>query len=134
MSYRVWGWGEAGEAWRSAFVRAPYLRESTLLLGVLAETFETAITWNHFDALVSDVTAATSEALQRVCGGGTVTCRLTHVSDGCAPYLAVLAPARRGSEVAQWDDIKAAASEALAGAKAAVDPAGVLNPGILLGT
>ncbi len=159
--------GEAGEAWRSTFVRAPYLRESLLLLGVLVETFETAITWDRFDALVADVTAATTDALRRVCGGGTVTCRLTHVyADGCAPYFTVLAPARRGSEVAQWDEVKGAASEALAaaggtithhhavgrdhrpwydrqrpdpfalalaGAKAAVDPAGVLNPGVLLG-
>ena len=159
--------GAAGEAWRSTFVRAPYLRESLLLLGVLVETFETAITWDRFDSLVADVTAATRDALQRVCGGGTVTCRLTHVyADGCAPYFTVFAPARRGSEVAQWDEVKAAASDALvaaggtithhhavgrdhrpwydrqrpdpfalalAGAKAAVDPAGVLNPGVLLG-
>ncbi|MCW2679476.1 MAG: linked oxidase domain protein [Frankiales bacterium] len=158
--------GEAGGAWRSTFVRAPYLRESLLLLGVMVETFETAITWDRFDALVADVTAATTDALRRVCGGGTVTCRLTHVyTDGCAPYFTVLAPARRGSEVAQWDEVKAAASEALAaaggtithhhavgrdhrpwsdrqrpepfaralaGAKAAVDPARVLNPGVLL--
>ncbi|MBC7374280.1 MAG: FAD-binding oxidoreductase, partial [Frankiales bacterium] len=81
-------------------------------------------------------------------------------------YFTVFAPARRGSQVAQWDEVKAAASEALAaaggtithhhavgrdhrrwydrqrpdpfalaltGAKAAVDPAGILNPGVLLG-
>jgi alkyldihydroxyacetonephosphate synthase len=158
--------GAAGEAWRSTFVRAPYLREGLLLLGVLVETFETAVTWDRFDDLVARVTAATTDALQRVCGGGRVTCRLTHVyPDGCAPYFTVLAPARRGSEVAQWDEVKAAASDALAaaggtithhhavgrdhrpwydaqrpdpfalalaGAKAAVDPAGVLNPGVLL--
>lgn len=159
--------GSAGEAWRSTFVRAPYVRESLLLLRVLVETFETAVTWDRFDALVADVTAATTDALRRVCGAGTVTCRLTHVyPDGCAPYFTVLAPARRGAEVAQWDEVKAAASEALAaaggtithhhavgrdhrpwydrqrpdpfalalaGAKAAVDPRGVLNPGVLLG-
>jgi alkyldihydroxyacetonephosphate synthase len=147
-------------------VRAPYLRESLVLLGVLVETFETAVTWDRLDALVAEVRAATTEALRRVCGGGTVTCRLTHVyADGAAPYFTVLAPARRGSEVAQWDEVKAAASEALlaaggtithhhavgrdhapwydrqrpdpfalalAGAKRAVDPAGVLNPGVLL--
>jgi alkyldihydroxyacetonephosphate synthase len=158
--------GQAASSWRSSFVRAPYLRESLMLLGVLVETFETAVTWDRFEALVADVTAATEDALRRVCGGGTVTCRLTHVyPDGCAPYFTVLAPARRGSEVAQWDEVKAAASEALAaaggtithhhavgrdhrpwydgqrpdpfalaltGAKAAVDPVGVLNPGVLL--
>ncbi len=160
--------GAAGQAWRSSFLRAPYLRESLMLLGVLVETFETAVTWDRFDALVAEVTAATRDALQRVCGGGRVTCRLTHAyADGCAPYFTVLAPTRRGSEVAQWDEVKAAASEALsaaggtithhhavgrdhrpwydrqrpepfalalAGAKAAVDPVGVLNPGVLMTT
>jgi alkyldihydroxyacetonephosphate synthase len=158
--------GSAGEAWRSTFVRAPYLREQLLLLGVLVETFETAVTWDRLDALVASVREATTDALRRICGGGTVTCRLTHVyPDGAAPYFTVLAPARRGSEVAQWDEVKAAASEALLaaggtithhhavgrdhrpwydrqrpdpfavalrGAKAALDPAGVLNPGVLL--
>ncbi len=158
--------GDAGEAWRSTFVRAPYLRESLVLLGILVETFETAITWDRLDALVASVTDAVADALRRVCGGGAVGCRLTHVyPDGAAPYFTVVAPARRGSEVAQWDEVKAAASEALSsaggtithhhavgrdhrpwydgqrpdlfaaalrGAKLAVDPAGILNPGVLL--
>ncbi|MDX6219684.1 MAG: alkyldihydroxyacetonephosphate synthase, partial [Frankiales bacterium] len=159
--------GEAGEAWRSTFVRAPYLRESLVLLGILVETFETAITWDRLPAYVDAVTTATEDALRRVCGGGSVGCRFTHAyPDGAAPYFTVVAPARRGSEIAQWDDIKAAASQAisaaggtithhhavgrdhrpwydvqrpdpfaaaLTGAKAAVDPAGVMNPGVLVG-
>jgi alkyldihydroxyacetonephosphate synthase len=158
--------GAAGESWRSTFVRAPYLREQLLLLGVLVETFETAVTWDRLDGLVAQVRAAVTDALLRVCGGGRVTCRLTHVyPDGAAPYFTVFAPARRGSEVAQWDEVKLAASEALhaAGgtithhhavgrdhrpwydrqrpepfaralraAKDAVDPGGILNPGVLL--
>ena len=159
--------GEAGEAWRSTFVRAPYLREGLVLLGVLVETFETAVTWDRLEQFVSDVTDATQDALRRICGGGSVGCRFTHAyPDGAAPYFTVVAPARRGSEIAQWDEVKAAASEAiaagggtithhhavgrdhrpwydgqrpapfaaaLAGAKHAVDPAGVMNPGVLLG-
>ena len=161
------GRGESGEAWRSTFLRAPYLRESLVLLGTLVETFETAVTWDRLEELVASVTAAVEDALRRVCGGGRVGVRLTHVyPDGCAPYFTVVAPARRGSEVAQWDEVKAAASDALlaaggtithhhavgrdhrpwydvqrpepfaaalTGAKRAVDPAGVLNPGVLLG-
>jgi alkyldihydroxyacetonephosphate synthase len=43
-----------------------------------------------------------------------VACRFTHVyPDGPAPYYTVLAPGRRGSELEQWAEIKAAASEAL---------------------
>jgi alkyldihydroxyacetonephosphate synthase len=157
---------DAGATWRAGFVRAPYLRERLLLLGVLVETFETAVTWERLDALVADVGAAAGAALAQVCGAGTVTCRLTHVyPDGAAPYFTVLAPARRGSELGQWAEVKAAATEAvlaaggtvthhhavgrdhrpwydrqrpepfaaaLRAAKAAVDPAGVLNPGVLL--
>jgi alkyldihydroxyacetonephosphate synthase len=157
---------DVGASWRASFVRAPYLRERLVLLGVLAETFETAVTWERLDGLVAGVRAATAAALAATCGAGTVTCRLTHVyPDGAAPYFTVLAPARRGAELDQWAQVKAAAAEAvlaaggtithhhavgrdhrpwydrqrpepfaaaLRAAKAAVDPAGVLNPGVLL--
>jgi alkyldihydroxyacetonephosphate synthase len=57
---------------------------------------------------------ATRDAVARVCGAGTVACRFTHVyPDGAAPYYSVLAPARPGSELAQWAEIKAAAVEAI---------------------
>ena len=47
-------------------------------------------------------------------GEGRVTCRLTHVyPDGAAPYFTVLAPARRGAELAQWQEVKDAAGEAI---------------------
>lgn len=160
--------GGAGDSWRSSFLRAPYLREQLVLLGLIVETFETATTWDKIDDLIAGVTRATLAALAKVCGGGTVTCRLTHVyPDGAAPYFTVIAPGRAGSELAQWAEIKAAASEALldvggtithhhavgrdhrpwydkqrpdlfatalAAAKRALDPAGVLNPGVLLQT
>ena len=35
-------------AWREAFLRAPYLRDTLVAIGVLSETFETAITWDRF--------------------------------------------------------------------------------------
>ena len=106
--------GEAASAWRSTFLRAPYLRESLVLLGVLVETFETAVTWDRLDRLVDSVTSVVTEALQRICRGGSVGCRLTHVyPDGAAPYFTVVAPARRGDEVEHWDEIKAIASEAI---------------------
>lgn len=106
--------GGSGDAWRSSFVRAPYIREQLVLLGLIVETFETAMTWDRLDALVAAVRAAGEEAVTRICGSGTVTCRLTHVyADGAAPYFTVMAPARRGSELAQWDEIKVAVSDAI---------------------
>jgi alkyldihydroxyacetonephosphate synthase len=156
--------GAAGVgAWREAFLRMPYLRDQLMCCGILSDTFETAITWDRLPAFHEAVTGAAREALGEPC---VVTCRFTHVyPDGPAPYFTVIAPARRGDEVAQWHEMKAAASDAiLAGggtithhhavgrdhrpwydlqrpepfaaalraAKAAVDPAGVLNPGVLL--
>ena len=44
--------GESEGAWRDAFLRAPYLRDNLIAAGILAETFETAITWDRFDAFV----------------------------------------------------------------------------------
>lgn len=113
--------GGAVEAWRGAFLLAPYLRDAFVACGVLSETFETAIAWDRFE----DFHATTMEAVRRkvaeVCdapadgpGAPRVTCRFTHVyPDGPAPYFTVLAPAIRGGEVEQWDEIKAAASEAV---------------------
>jgi alkyldihydroxyacetonephosphate synthase len=160
--------GEVGEAkasgdWKDTFLRAPHLRDALLQLGVVAETFETAITWERFAAFHESVTAAAREALG---GPGLVTCRFTHAyQDGPAPYFTVIFPARRGEEVEQWWAVKRAASDAiiaaggtithhhavgrdhrpwydqqrpepfaaaLRGAKAAVDPQNVLNPGVLI--
>lgn len=159
--------GDAVGSWRGAFVGAPYLRDLLVAMGVLSETFETSITWERFGALHEAVTAAASETLREVCGApASVFCRFTHIyPDGPAPYFTVLAPARRGGEVEQWQAVKQAVSDvlvqhgatithhhavgrdhmpwyrrqrpdpfaaALRGAKAALDPAGILNPGVLL--
>jgi alkyldihydroxyacetonephosphate synthase len=157
---------EAVSGWREAFLRAPYLRDAFIAIGVLSETFETAITWERFPAFHAAVTERVSAAVREVCGVGSLTCRFTHVyPDGPAPYYTVLAPARRGEELEQWAQIKQVAADtvieqggtithhhavgrdhrpwydrqrpdpfaaALAGAKEAVDPAGALNPGVLI--
>lgn len=103
----------AGE-WRDAFLKAPYLRDALVSLGIVAETFETACTWRDLPRLHHEVTHAVSAALRSVCGGGQVGMRLTHVyPDGAAPYYTVLAPGRHGSMVAMWDEVKVAASEAI---------------------
>jgi alkyldihydroxyacetonephosphate synthase len=145
-------------SWRESFLRAPYLRDTFVAMGVLSETFETAITWERLPALIETVFAALE-------GVGSVTVRLTHAyPDGAAPYFTVLAPAERGDEVAQWAAIKARASDTVLAAggtithhhavgrdhrrwydaqrpepfarvwraaKSALDPSGILNPGVL---
>jgi alkyldihydroxyacetonephosphate synthase len=161
------GGGDAVSSWREAFLGAPYIRDALIAMGVLGETFETAITWERFPAFHERVTATAEEAVRLQGGaGGRVFCRFTHVyPDGPAPYFTVLAPARRGEEVEQWAAIKQAVSEAildqggtithhhavgrdhrpwydrqrpqpfaeaLRAAKAAVDPRGIMNPGVLI--
>ncbi len=102
---------DAVGAWRHAFVAAPYLRDTLLSVGVLSETFETAITWERFPEFHAAVMAAARDAVGEP---STITCRFTHVyPDGPAPYFTVLTPSRRGSEVEQWDEIKTAVSEVL---------------------
>jgi alkyldihydroxyacetonephosphate synthase len=166
--------GDAGQgagaggvgSWRSAFLGAPYLRDVLVAIGVMAETFETAITWERFDALHERVIAAAHAALGPEAAHARVQCRFTHVyPDGPAPYFTVIAPARRGSEIEQWLTVKAAVSDAIVAAggtithhhavgrdhrpwydqqrpelfaaalgalKATTDPAGVMNPGVLI--
>lgn len=157
--------GAAG-AWRSAFLRAPYTRDALVCLGMVVDTFETACTWDRFSEFHTQVTAEAQRVIDKVCGGGFVTCRFTHVyPDGPAPYYSVFAPGRPGSQVSQWDEVKAAVSDAVLAAggtithhhsvgrdhrpwydrqrpepfaaafrsaKAALDPAGILNPGVLV--
>jgi alkyldihydroxyacetonephosphate synthase len=160
-------------AWRGAFLLAPYLRDTFVACGVLSETFETAITWDRFEGFHATVMETARRAAAEVsgapldgAGSPRVSCRFTHVyPDGVAPYFTVLAPAIRGGEVEQWDEIKAAVSEALIdgggtithhhavgrdhrpwydrqrpapfaaalrAAKAELDPAAILNPGVLI--
>src|ERR1700710_2519840 len=164
---------DAVGAWRGAFLLAPYLRDTFVACGVLSETFETAITWDRLEGFHATVTETARRAVAEVSGVAAegpgaprISCRFTHVyPDGVAPYFTVLAPAVRGGEVEQWDEIKAAVSEALIdgggtithhhavgpdhrpwydrqrpapfaaalrAAKAELDPAGILNPGVLL--
>jgi alkyldihydroxyacetonephosphate synthase len=159
----------AAASWRASFLEAPYLQTALVSLGVIADTFETACTWDRFPALHQAVGAAVREAIRRASNGaseGILACRLTHVyPDGPAPYYTFVAPSRAGAELEHWAAIKRAASdavaasggtithhhavgrlhrpwydrerpplfaEALRAAKAAVDPAGILNPGVLI--
>jgi alkyldihydroxyacetonephosphate synthase len=167
------GGSDAVGAWRNAFLLAPYLRDTFVACGVLSETFETAITWDRFEDFHATTTEAVRKKVAEVCdapadgpGAPRVSCRFTHVyPDGPAPYFTVMAPAIRGGEVEQWDEIKAAAAEAviegggtithhhavgrdhrpwydrqrpapfaaaLRAAKRELDPAGLLNPGVLI--
>lgn len=156
----------AADTWRSSFLRMPYQRDALAQHAMITETFETACTWDRFDALRTAVTDAAIDAMAAVGVAGVLTCRFTHVyPDGPAPYFGVYAAGQWGKTVGQWDEIKTAVSQALSdhqatithhhavgrdhrrwydrqrpepfaaalrAAKRALDPAGVLNPGVLV--
>ncbi|MGN6815266.1 MAG: FAD-binding oxidoreductase [Solirubrobacterales bacterium] len=163
----------AVDTWRGACLLAPYLRDTFVACGVLSETFETAITWDRFEEFHATVMETARRAVSEVSGvpadgpgSPRVSCRFTHVyPDGVAPYFTILAPAIRGGEVEQWDEVKSAVSAAivdgggtithhhavgrdhrpwydrqrpapfaaaLRAAKTELDPAGMLNPGVLI--
>ncbi|KSZ56395.1 FAD-linked oxidase [Rhodococcus pyridinivorans KG-16] len=156
----------AADTWRSSFLRMPYQRDALAAQSMIVETFETACTWDRFDELRHAVHAAAEQAFASIGSTGLVSCRFTHIyPDGPAPYFGIYASGTWGQTVEQWDEIKAAVSEALVtcgasithhhavgrdhrswydrqrpepfaialrAAKSALDPAGILNPGVLI--
>ena len=102
-------------AWRDAFIRMPYYRDAIAGMGVINETFETACTWDRFEAFHARVTGAVRDAMESAgAGAGWVSLRFTHCyPDGPAPYYSVTGPATRGQELEQWQAIKNAASDAV---------------------
>jgi len=169
--------GAAGE-WRQQFLRAPYYRNFLTPAGIMADTFETAITWNRFEEFHAGVVERVGDAIRKASGrDGVVTCRFTHVyPDGPAPYFTFYArgtgqshnAAGLANMLARWRDIKLAANAAVidlggtithhhavgrdhrpsgydrqvpplfraafAGARTALDPGGMMNPGVLVDT
>ncbi|MEM6316925.1 MAG: FAD-binding oxidoreductase [Bacteroidota bacterium] len=103
-----------GDAWKQSFLIAPYLRDECLKLGLIMETFETAVTWDQYPTFYKNVKQAAQAAIQEHCGVGTVTCRFTHIyPDGPAPYFTIIAKGKKGQQLAQWDAIKKAVSQAI---------------------
>jgi alkyldihydroxyacetonephosphate synthase len=159
---------EAAEAWRNAFIRAPYYRELRIPHGIIADTFETACLWSDFEAFHAGITSDVRRILKQATGReGSVTCRFTHVyPDGPAPYFTFHAVSDPAGMLDAWRDIKLAINEVVVGrggtvthhhavgrdhrhwgydrerpalfaealmaAKQRLDPAGILNPGVLI--
>jgi alkyldihydroxyacetonephosphate synthase len=110
--------GAAGQ-WRNQFLRAPYYRNYLTPAGVIADTFETAITWDRFEGFYEGVRTRMAKVLREVTGADcTLSCRFTHIyPDGPAPYFTFYAVGSdtgdMASMLARWRDIKLAANEAV---------------------
>ena len=149
---------------RTAFIRMPYVRELTVPLAVIKDTFESAVTWDKFEDFHIAVSAATED--KEATAGPGPSRPFTHVyPDGPAPYY-ILRMRHTWPLIEQWRHIKVRASDALLAAggtithhhavgrdhmpwyreqrpvlfgkaleaaKSVLDPAGILNPGVLVG-
>ena len=102
-------------AWRDAFIKMPYNREILTPLGIISDTFESAITWDRFESFYHEVRDTTSRVISEVTGSaGAVSCRFSHsYPDGPAPYFAFHCATDPNSMLAQWWEIKRAVSDAV---------------------
>ena len=110
------GRGGAVGAWRNAFVGVN--AGLTAGLGLLADTFETAVTWDRWPAFDAQVRAAVGDALREALGANArLSCRFTHVyPDGPAPYYSFSGVVPRGAEAERWQVVKDAATQAVVAA------------------
>ena len=153
---------ERGQAWTAGRFHAPYLRDSMLDAGVLVETLETATFWSNRDRLYQAVKQALETSLGEgtlvLCHISHVyetgcslyfTVAAKQADDPLPQWLAAKAAASDamiesgatithhhavGTDHKPWlaREIGPVGVAMLQGLKSAVDPNGVLNPGVLI--
>ena len=100
-------------AWRNAFIGVN--AGLTAGLGLLSDTFETAITWDKWPDFDAEVRERVGVTLRDALGeSARLSCRFTHVyPDGPAPYYSFSGVVPRGAEEERWRAIKEAATQAV---------------------
>ena len=152
---------EPGRAWLEGRFAAPYLRDSLLDVGVLVETLETATFWSGLHRVYGDVKAALETSLDgalvlchvsHVYETGASLYFTVAAREGDDP-LARWAVAKRaasdamvaagatithhhavGTDHRPWleQEIGPVGVQVLRAVKQSLDPAGILNPGVLI--
>jgi alkyldihydroxyacetonephosphate synthase len=107
-----------GRRWRETRFQGPYLRDPMMDRGVGVDTLETAANWSRIDALAAAVRAALDAAIRETAprpgARGIVMCHISHsYPDGASLYFTYIFPRALGSEIAQWQAIKKAATDAV---------------------
>ena len=153
---------EPGLRWAHGRYNAPYLRDSMLDVGVLVETLETATFWSNRERLYADVKAALESTLGEgaivLCHISHVyetgcslyfTVAAKEAPDPLAQWAAAKSAASDamiaagatithhhavGTDHKPWfeQEIGPVGVQVLRAIKASLDPAGILNPGVLI--
>ena len=153
---------EPGEKWARGRFDAPYLRDSLLDAGVLVETLETATFWSNLDRLYADVKAAltahlgepalvlchVSHVYETGCSlyftvaaqEGDDPLGMWRVAKAAASDVMIAAGATiTHHHAVGWDhkpwfaeEIGPVGVSVLRAVKADLDPAGILNPGVMV--
>ncbi|MGW4470465.1 FAD-binding oxidoreductase [Nonomuraea sp. NPDC004354] len=149
---------EPGQAWAHGRFAAPYLRDSLLAAGATVETLETATFWANLPRLYDAVRLALLGAL----GTPLVMCHISHVYEtGASLYFTVVTGhglaawesakrevnaaivaaggtishhhgVGRDHREAYAEEIGPLGVEILRAVKERLDPAGIMNPGVLI--
>ncbi|QZY30973.1 FAD-binding oxidoreductase [Nocardioides coralli] len=150
-----------GEAWADGRYRAPYLRDAMLDVGVLVETLETAAFWSRLEdtyVAVKEALEASLAGAMVLCHVSHVyetgaslyfTVAAKEAEDPLAQWDAAKRAASDamvaagatithhhavGTDHTPWltDEIGPVGVQVLRAVKASLDPAGILNPGVLI--
>ncbi|CAM5619267.1 FAD-binding oxidoreductase OS=Streptomyces tendae OX=1932 GN=GUR47_05090 PE=4 SV=1 [Streptomyces tendae] len=104
---------EPGERWAHGRYSAPYLRDSLLDAGALAETLETAAHWSRLPALYAAVREALTATLTEAGTPPLVMCHISHVYENGASLYFTVVSAQGEDPVAHWTRAKHAANDAI---------------------
>ncbi|HUG82944.1 MAG TPA: FAD-binding oxidoreductase [Euzebya sp.] len=103
-----------GDAWAHGRFAGPYLRDDLMDRGLLVETLETSASWAGHQRLYRAVRQALAEAMSDHGTPAVVMCHISHLyASGCSLYFTWVGRQHEGAELAQWQDVKRAATRAI---------------------
>jgi alkyldihydroxyacetonephosphate synthase len=107
-----------GARWHQGRFHGPYLREPMMDRGLGVDTLETATSWSKIDGLYAAVKKALEDSIRETAplegAHGIVTCHISHsYPDGASLYFTYIFPRALHGDVAQWQTIKKAATDAI---------------------
>ena len=117
--HRALALGEGqGQRWKAGRFHGPYLRDPMMERGAGVDTLETATRWSNIETLYVAVKDALEKAIRETAprdgAHGVVQCHISHsYPDGASLYFTYIFPRALGGEIAQWQTIKHAASDAI---------------------